>query len=214
MASNKALKVGIIIGTQRVVRVGPQIANFVLNTIRAVNEKASHDTTTPRPPITFDIVDVKTHNLPIFDEPGIPRHIKSADEYANEHTRVWSRCIADLDAFIFISSQRNWGIPAELKNAIDYLYHEWSTKPAMIITYGGHGGHQCAGHLKTVLGSIGVRVVDKTVGMAFPTPEFRDKCFEGQELELDASNDAGPWAEHQSEIVLAWDDLVNKMLVV
>jgi multimeric flavodoxin WrbA len=114
-----------------------------------------------------------------------------------------------LDAFILISPQRNWSIPAELKNAIDYLFHEWKDRPAMIVTYGGRGGHQCAGHLKTVLGSIGVHVVDKMVGMAFPSPEFRDKCFKGQELGLDANNDAGSWGEHKSEIVSAWDELVN-----
>ena len=213
MATNKAIKVGIIIGSQRIVRVGPQIANFVHDTIKAADEKVSRDATTPRPQITLDIVDVKTHNLPIFDEPYIPQQIKSAEEYANEHTRVWSRRIAALDAFVFVSPQRNWGIPAELKNAIDYLFHEWRNKPAMIVTYGGHGGHQCAGHLKTVLGSIGLRITDKMVGMTFPSPEFRVKCMKGQELGLDTSNDAGFWAEYRSEIVLAWDELV-KMLEV
>lgn len=84
----------------------------------------------------------------------------------------------------------------------------------MIITYGGRGGHQCAGHLKTVLGSIGVCIVNKMIGMAFPSPEFRAKCFKGQELGLDTSNAEGSWAEHRSEIVSAWDELVNKMLAV
>ena len=73
MATNKTFKVGIIIGSQRVVRVGPQIASFVFDTIKAADEKASRDTTTTRPPITFDIVDTKTHNLPIFDELHIPQ---------------------------------------------------------------------------------------------------------------------------------------------
>ena len=213
MATNKAFKVGVIIGSQRVVRVGPQVANFVLDTLKAAEEKASRDTTS-RPPVIFDIVDIKTQNLPLFDEPRIPQQIKSAEEYTNEHTRVWSRRIADLDAFIFISAQRNWGIPAELKNAIDYLYHEWKGKPAMIVTYGGHGGHQCANHLKTVIGSMGMRVANRMVGMAFPTSEFRVKCFQGQELGLDTGDEAGPWAEHRSEIVLAWEELVNKKPIV
>jgi NAD(P)H-dependent FMN reductase len=191
MATNKAFKVGVIIGTQRVVRVGPQVANFVLDTLKAANEKASRETTAPRMPVTFDLVDLKTQNLPLFDEPRIPKQIKSAEEYTNEHTRVWSRRIADLDAFVFISAQRNWGIPAELKNAIDYLYHEWKGKPAIIVTYGGHGGHQCAQQLRTVIGSMGMSVADKMVGMAFPTAEFRVKCFQGQELGLDANDDAG-----------------------
>ena len=209
MATTKAFKVGIIIGSQRIVRVGPQIANFVHETIKVADKKAS----TPRPPITFEIVDIKTANLPMFDEPIIPQQIQSADGYANEHTRVWSRRIAALDAFIFVTSQRNWGIPAELKNAIDYLFREWKGKPAMIVTYGGHGGTSCAAHLKTVLGSMGVRVPEKMVAMAFPTAEFRVKCFKGQELGLDASNDDEPWAKHRDEIASAWDDLVENLLV-
>ena len=212
MATNKAFKVGIIIGSQRVVRVGPQVANFVLDILKAAEEKASRDT--PRLPVTFDIIDIKMQNLPFFDEPRIPQQIKSVEEYTNEHTRVWSRRIADLDAFVFVSAQRNWGIPAELKNAIDYLFYEWKGKPAMIVTYGGHGGRQCADHLKTVIGSIGMHVADKMVGMAFPTSEFRVKCFQGQELALDASDDGGPWAAHRSEIISAWEELVNKKLVV
>ena len=85
----------------------------------------------------------------------------------------------------------------ELKNAIDYLFHEWRDKPAIIITYGGRGGHQCAGHLKTVLGSVGVRIVGKMIGMAFPSLESRAKGFKGQELGLDTSNAGGSWAEHR-----------------
>jgi NAD(P)H-dependent FMN reductase len=41
---------------------------------------------------------------------------------------------------VFVSPQYNWGYPAPLKNAIDHLYKEWLGKPAVIVTYGGHGG--------------------------------------------------------------------------
>ena len=48
--------------------------------------------------------------------------------------------------------------------------------------------------------------------MKFPDADFRDKCFKGQELGLDASSDGGTWAEHRSEITSAWEDLVKKLL--
>lgn len=212
MAETKVFKVGIVIGSTRVVRIGPQVANFVLNTIKAAEQNPLSSNPPTQRPVIFDIVDIATHKLPIFDEPGIPQHIKSTDGYTREHTRAWSRRIEPLDGFIFISTQRNWGIPAELKNAIDYLFHEWKGKPAIIVTYGGHGGHQCAAQLKTVLGAIGVRVGEKMVGMAFPSPEFRSKSFKGEDLGLDASNDEGPWAEHKGSIVAAWDELLRSCL--
>lgn len=211
MAANKIYKVGIIIGSQRVVRVGPQVAQFVLDTINPTIKKESIISGQSKLKITFELVDIAEHNLPLFNEPGIPVQFKSSEQYQHEHTRVWSRRIAAIDAFIFVSAQRNWGIPAELKNAIDYLYHEWTGKPAMIVTFGGHGGHQCASQLKTVLGGMGVPVVEKMVGMAFPSPEFRVKAFKGEQLELDAGNDTGPWAEHREELIAACEQLLKMM---
>jgi NAD(P)H-dependent FMN reductase len=217
MATDKVFKVGIIIGSHRVVRVGPQIARFVLDILQAAEaEKTSHATSAQpearhRLRITFGLVDLTTHNLPLFDEPIIPQAVKSPDGYTHEHTRAWSRRVAALDAFVFVAPQHNWSIPAGLKNAIDYLFHEWKGKPAVIVTYGGHGGTRCAEHLRTVLGSIGVRVVERMVAMAFPSVEFRGKCFRGEELGLDAGSDDGPWAEKRGEIVAAWKELVDML---
>lgn len=212
MAANKIYKVGIVIGSQRIVRVGPQVAQFVLDTIKPTIQKESILSKQPQPRVTFQLVDIAQYNLPLFNEPGIPIQFKSSEEYQHEHTRVWSRRIAALDAFVFVSAQRNWGIPAELKNAIDYLYHEWTGKPAMIVTYGGRGGHQCAAQLKTVLGGMSMPVVEKMVGMAFPSADFRVKAFKGEELGLDARDDTGPWAEHREELMAACEQLLEKVL--
>ncbi|TVY84586.1 NAD(P)H-dependent FMN reductase LOT6 [Lachnellula suecica] len=201
------------VGSTRVVRVGPQVANFILDTIKAGHLEASGDEKM-KTRTTIDLIDLKDYNLPIFDESGIPNRIHSPEGYDHEHTRVWSRHIASYDAFVFLSAQRNWGIPAELKNAIDYLFHEWKGKPAMIISYGGHGGTQSAAQIKTVLGAIGMQVVEKMVNMSFPSPELVGKAFKGEVLGLDAKSDTGPWAEHRSEIAAVfWNHMVTEMLV-
>lgn len=204
MATNKTLKIGLIIGSQRTVRIAPQVANFILETLRA-------HTQTKSPAVTLDCIDIAEYKLPIFDEPVIPQHINNEDGYHHEHTRVWSRRIAAQDAFIFLSAQRNWGIPAELKNSIDYLYHEWAGKPAFLITYGGHGGKQCADQLRTVLSSMRMRIIKPQVNMAFPDADFRTKAFKGQPLGLDTANDDGPWAAHRKEFEAAFDELVEQL---
>lgn len=205
-----AFNVGLIIGSQRVVRIGPQVASFVQNTIQnATQDRAAIQE--GRVTTNITIVDLADQKLPLFDEPGIPQQIRSPEDYVHEHTRAWARRIATLDGFVFVSAQRNWGIPAELKNAIDYLFHEWRGKPAMIVTYGGHGGGQCSEQLRTVLGSIGMRIKEQTVNMSFPSPDFRVKAFRGEDLGLDAGDSSGPWSEHQSEIVRLWDNLINDM---
>ncbi len=89
------------------------------------------------------------------EEPGIP----AIDNYAFEHTRAWSRKIAEANAFVFVTPQYNWGYPAPLKNALDHLYKEWAGKPAMIVTYGGHGGGKCGRQLAQVLNGLKMRPI-------------------------------------------------------
>lgn len=46
--------------------------------------------------------------------------------------------------------QYNWGYTASLKNALDYLFHEWNSKPAGIVSYGSRGGGKAAVQLEQV----------------------------------------------------------------
>jgi NAD(P)H-dependent FMN reductase len=62
---------------------------------------------------------------------------------------------------VFVTPQYNWGYPAPLKNAIDHLYKEWHGKPAMIVSYGHHGGGKCASQLNQVLKGVHMKPVAK-----------------------------------------------------
>lgn len=203
----KAFKVGIICGSTRSPRVGPQITDFVLKTIES--HLASH------PPdglsIVLEAVDIADFNLPLFDEPGIPQAITDPSGYAHQHTRDWSARIASLDAFVFVTPQYNWGIPAALKNAIDFLFNEWTRKPGMVVSYGGHGGGKAAEALAVVLQGLRMRTPGRTVNMSFPDREFGGKCFVGGELGLQEEG-SGVWAKERDDIVAVWEDMV-KLLV-
>ncbi len=213
MTTNPTFKIGIIIGSTRVHRVGPQIARFILDILNNARPPPSNHAL-PQQRTTIDLIDLNDYNLPIFNEPGIPKRIKSPEGYEHEHTRVWARHISSYDAFVFLSAQRNWGIPAELKNAIDYLFNEWKGKPALIISYGGHGGEKCAEQIGTVLGSVGMRVVGQMVNMSFESVEGLQRACGGEDLGLDAEDDGGMWAEHRGRIAgLFWDEMVGEMLV-
>ena len=128
-------RIQVIIGSTRAQRIGPQIAEWVAQVGRETIEAA------------FEIIDLREWPLPTDDETGVP----AAGTYAFEHTRAWSRKISEGDAFVFVTPQYNWGYPAPLKNALDHLYKEWSGKPALIVTYGAHGGAKCAEQLRQVL---------------------------------------------------------------
>ena len=141
-------KVLVIGGSVRPQRICPQVAQWVADVGR---EATSHD---------FEVVDLKDWPLPMDDEPEMPQR----GGYANAHTRAWSRKINEGQAMVFVTPQYNWGYPAPLKNALDHLYQEWAGKPAMIVTYGGHGGGRCAGQLREVLQGLKMRPVATTPG--------------------------------------------------
>ncbi|KAK9685783.1 hypothetical protein K7432_015379 [Basidiobolus ranarum] len=146
-------KIGIIIGSTRPNRIGGQIASWVLDIVSDI------------PDMSFELVDLAEWNLPLLNEPGIA----AKDEYVHEHTRAWSKQINSEDAYIFITPQYNWGYPAALKNAIDYLYKEWNGKPAVIISYAHRGGGRAAAQLRQVL--EGVRMLPATT---MPAIAFND----------------------------------------
>ena len=137
-------RVLVIVGSVRARRIGPQVAEWVAQVGRDIVDEAH-----------FEVVDLKDWPLPMSEEPGIA----AIDDYVSEHTRSWSQKVAAADAFVFVTPQYNWGYPAPLKNALDHLYKEWAKKPAVIVTYGGHGGGKCGRQLKQVLKGLKMRPV-------------------------------------------------------
>ncbi|KUI54648.1 NAD(P)H-dependent FMN reductase LOT6 [Cytospora mali] len=208
MASSvKTYKVGIICGSTRSPRVGPQITDFVYKTIEA-HINAQNNNTAQATPITLELVDIADFNLPLFNEPGIPQSITDPAKYAHQHTRDWSARIAPLDAFVFVTPQYNWGIPAGLKNAIDFLYNEWTRKPGMIVSYGGHGGGKAAEALKTVLQGLRMGTPERTVNLSFPDRGFGGKCYVGEDLGL-AVEENEVWVKGGKDIVAVWEEMVG-----
>ena len=82
------------------------------------------------------MLDLAELDLPLMDEPEMPGRRK----YENEHTKEWSALVEPADAFALVSPEYNAGPSPALKNAFDYLYHEWSYKPVGFISYGGVSG--------------------------------------------------------------------------
>src|SRR3979409_2130884 len=137
------LKVGIITGSTRPNRKSPDVATWVLATAQK-----RHDA-------EYELVDIKDFELPLLDEPMPP----AMGQYQQPHTKRWAAKIASLDAFVFVTPEYNHGIPAALKNAIDFLFAEWKDKAAGFVSYGGVGGARAVEHLRLVLAEVHVATV-------------------------------------------------------
>jgi NAD(P)H-dependent FMN reductase len=113
---------------------------------------------------------------------------------------------------VFVTPQYNWGIPAGLKNALDYLFHEWGGKPAVVVTYGGHGGGKCGEAMQVVLGGgLNMRVVEPVVGLAFPGRSFLVKAAKGEHLGLEDAAADTIWVEERAAILTAWEAMLAEL---
>ena len=56
-----------------------------------------------------------------------------------------------------------------MKNAIDFLYHEWNNKVAGFVGYGGAGGVRAVENLRLVMGEIKIADVRAQVSLSMWT---------------------------------------------
>jgi NAD(P)H-dependent FMN reductase len=137
------LKIGIITGSTRPNRKSLDVARWVLEIARKRNDAE------------YELVDIKDFELPLLDEATPP----SLGKYEQPHTKRWAAKIASLDGFVFVTPEYNHGIPAALKNAIDFLFAEWNHKAAGFVSYGGAGGARAVEQLRLVLAEVHVATV-------------------------------------------------------
>src|SRR6201987_3262493 len=141
------LRIAIIIGSTRPGRNGEAVAKWV------------YEIAQNRSDAEFELVDIKDFNLPLLDEPVSP----IMGQYTQEHTKTWSAKIASFDAYVFVTPEYNHGTSAALKNAIDFLYHEWVNKAAGFVTYGGAGGARAVEQLRLVMAEVQIATVRNQV---------------------------------------------------
>jgi NAD(P)H-dependent FMN reductase len=157
--TNTVYNLRIISSTVRPGRKGPQVAEWIFD-IAVKNEN-----------FNTALLDLALIDLPLMDEPNHP----SLKKYQNEHTKKWSAAIDEADAFIFVTAEYDHNYPAPLRNALEYLQHEWSYKPAGIVSYGGvSAGTRAANSLKNDLASL--RIVP--IGDSVNFPLFKKNNFD------------------------------------
>lgn len=152
----------IIIASTRPGRIGLPIGQWMHQ------RAAEHDG------FDAELIDLAEVNLPFLDEPHHPR----AQKYTQQHTLDWSATINRGDAFVFVTPEYNFGFPATLKNAIDFLWNEWAGKPAGILSYGGmSGGVRSAQMLRPVLGSVHLAAVPEAITIPMAGSLITDGVF-------------------------------------
>jgi NAD(P)H-dependent FMN reductase len=147
------LRIAIIIGSTRPGRKAETVAQWV------------YEIAQKRRDAEFEIVDIQRFNLPLLDEPNSPME----GRYAHQHTKEWSAKIASFDAYVFVTPEYNHATSGALKNAIDFLYHEWANKAAGFVAYGAASGTRAVENLRLIMGELQIADVRVQVGLSLFT---------------------------------------------
>jgi NAD(P)H-dependent FMN reductase len=69
---------------------------------------------------------------------------------------------------VFVTAEYNYGYPAALKNAIDFLHAEWRHKALGFVSYGGiAAGTRAVQQLRQVTSALGLVSAQMLVNIAF-----------------------------------------------
>jgi NAD(P)H-dependent FMN reductase len=148
--------------------------------------------------VEIEIADLKDINLPFFNYPRHP--VMANGDYELPEAKAWAKRVADADAYIIITAEYNHGMPAALKNALDWVAQGWWHKPLTTISYGGiSGGTRATQQLRLTALELRMWPVRDAVYIPFIGEAFDDKGTPKREDSLNsqmetAYNSLTEWA--------------------
>jgi NAD(P)H-dependent FMN reductase len=129
--------ISVIVGSTRQGRFSEKPAQWILQQLKK------------RDDIDARLLDLRDFPMPFFDQP-IPPSAPNRPPYENESVKKWTAAIGASDGFVFVTSEYNYGPPAVLKNAIDWVYPEWNRKAAAFVSYGAVSGARSVQQLREI----------------------------------------------------------------
>lgn len=79
-----------------------------------------------------------------------------------------------------MTAEYNHGIPAVLKNALDYAYPEWNKKAAALVGYGAVGGSRAVEQLRLIAAELQLATI--RTGVYIQGADFMAVWKEGKDL--------------------------------
>lgn len=125
---------------------------------------------------------------------------------ADHPALAWSKALQAFDAYILVTPEYNGGLPAGFKNALDYTYYEFTSKPFFTISYGVQGGNFANEEASRAIGLIMKgKVVDTKVLLPWAKDEMMLPTAQGKigEKTLEA------WEGQKGEVLKGFEELVT-----
>jgi NAD(P)H-dependent FMN reductase len=185
------LSIAVIIGSTREGRFSDKAAGWIAHELGKV------------PDVDVRLVDLRDHPLPFFDSPAAPMRL--GGKYPHAAVQEFAAVIAKADAFVMVAPEYNHGYTAVLKNAIDWLYGEWISKPVGFVSYGNAGGARAVEQLRQVV--VEMRMLPIKAGLHIPVEAYRAALQAPQPLDPEILS--RPARTHVDKIAQFADELVG-----
>jgi NAD(P)H-dependent FMN reductase len=156
--------IAVIISTTRATRFGEKPAKWI------------YDIAAARADMSVELIDLREYPMPFFDEPASNAWMPSKNEVAQR----WQKKVAQFDGYIFVTAEYNRGIPAVLKNALDYAYPEWNRKAAACVGYGSVGAARSIEHLR--LSCVELQMAPTRHGVHIQGADFMAVWQQGKDI--------------------------------
>lgn len=180
-------KIAIIIGSTRPGRKGEAVGKWVYETAKAYGKA------------DVELIDLVDYNLPLLDEANIP----AAGKYEKEHTKKWAAKIAEFDGYVFVTPEYNHGTSAALKNALDFLYKEWTNKACGFVGYGWTGGLRGIEQLRACVSNLELADVRQQVDISF-VHDYKDGVLTAGDHKVKA-------VHGMIDQIVAWADALKSL---
>ncbi|MCF2532479.1 bifunctional NAD(P)H-dependent oxidoreductase/GNAT family N-acetyltransferase [Yinghuangia soli] len=153
MFTKSPLRVMVLTSSTRPGAIGPAIADWFAEAVGPLAATLGAE---------LHPVSLSELALPFLDEGEHP----SSGIYRHEHTKEWSGLVDAADGFVVVTPEYNYGMPASLKNALDYLHREWAWKPMGFVSYGNtSAGTRSVQHTKEVATTLRLVPLGATVAL-------------------------------------------------
>ncbi len=163
------LNIPVILGSVREGRNSEKPAKFLIEKITALGHQTQ-------------LVDFKEMPLPFFDSALTPVAMKGVYPYPN--VQKWSGIAQAADAFVLVFPEYNHGYNAVIKNALDWLFNEFSKKPFLLcgVSDGSFGGARAIEQMRPIVENFRAVAIREAI-----TFSKADKLFDAEGKLLDES---------------------------
>lgn len=146
------MKVQVIIGSTREGRMTDRVAKWVATDAAGL------------PDTEVELVDLRDYPMPFFDEPVSPQY--NPNRQPIPEVKKWLDKVGEADAYVIVTPEYNRSFTGVLKNAVDYLDHQFSRKPVLLVAHGSTGGAQAVAQLRGMLPGVNAITIPQAVFMS------------------------------------------------